>query len=151
MRRTAVLLAVALATLLAATAPGRGAALIDFDGNGFDDLAVGAPGETVGGDPLAGAVTVFFGSASGLNPAGQTLFQANPEPGDQFGEELLADVLDDATDTVSDLAVGAPGETVRGAQFAGAVDLFFATTCSCFDFVFDVSQQCCAPISTSPY
>jgi FG-GAP repeat len=97
-----------------------------FNNDAFDDLAVGAPGETVGGDPFAGAVTVFFGSAGGLDPAGQALFQGNPEPGDQFGGALVAALLEADMDTISDLAVGAPGETVGGAQFAGAVDLFFA-------------------------
>jgi hypothetical protein len=97
-----------------------------FNGDAFDDLAVGAPGETVGGDPLAGAVTVFSGSAGGLSPVGQTILQPNPEPGDQFGEELLAGLLNGGMDALSDLVVGAPGETVRGAQFAGAVDLYYA-------------------------
>jgi hypothetical protein len=99
-----------------------------FNNDAFDDLAVGAPGETVGGDTFAGAVTVFFGSAGGLNPAGQALFQGNPEPGDQFGGALLAALLEADMDTVSDLVVGAPGETVGGAQFAGAVDFFFANS-----------------------
>ena len=62
MRRTAVLAAVALALLLAVAVPGFGgpraaaaparAALVDFNGDGFDDLAVGAPGENT----AAGAV-----------------------------------------------------------------------------------------------
>jgi hypothetical protein len=99
-----------------------------FNADNFEDLAVGASGETVGGDPLAGAVTVFYGSAGGLGPGGQAIFQANPEPGDQFGEELLAELLNGGMDALSDLAVGAPGETVRGAQFAGAVDVFYATS-----------------------
>jgi hypothetical protein len=99
-----------------------------FNNDGFDDLAVGAPGETVGGDEFAGAVTVFFGSAAGLSPAGQTLLQGNPEPGDQFGGALLAGLLEGGMDAISDLAVGAPGETVGGAQFAGAVDLFNANS-----------------------
>jgi hypothetical protein len=49
MRRTAVLLAATLAILLAAAAPGllagQAAALIDFNDDNFEDLAVGAPGE----------------------------------------------------------------------------------------------------------
>jgi FG-GAP repeat len=99
-----------------------------FNADGFDDLAVGASGETVGGDPLAGAVTVFYGSAGGLGSAGQAIFQANPEAGDQFGEELLAGLLNGGMDALSDLVVGAPGETVRGAQFAGAVDVLYVTS-----------------------
>ena len=41
-------------------------AAADFDNDGDDDLAVGAPGETIGGDGGAGAVFVFRGSAGGF-------------------------------------------------------------------------------------
>jgi hypothetical protein len=91
-----------------------------FNDDDFLDLAVGAPGETVGGDAQAGAVTVFYGSAAGLT-AGRTILQANPEPGDRFGGALLA-VTGSSTD-LAHLAVGAPGETVGGARSAGAVNL----------------------------
>ena len=49
-----------------------GAALAagDFDGDGYDDLAVGAPGEDVNGLVDAGAVVVLRGSASGLTATG---------------------------------------------------------------------------------
>lgn len=45
-----------------------GAALAsgDFDGDGYDDLAVGAPSEDVGNTSNAGLVNVIFGSAGGL-------------------------------------------------------------------------------------
>jgi hypothetical protein len=105
----------------AAVAAGR------FNSDGFDDLAVGAPGETVGGAQFAGAVSVFYGSSGGLGSGGQAVFQAASEAGDQFGGALLADLLNGGMDALSDLAVGAPGETVRGAQFAGAVDVFYGT------------------------
>ena len=106
----------------AAVASGR------FNADGFDDLAVGAPGETVGGAGFAGAVTVFYGSSGGLGAGGQAIFQAAPEAGDQFGGALAADLLNGGMDALGDLAVGAPGETVRGAQFAGAVDVFYGTS-----------------------
>jgi FG-GAP repeat len=94
MRRTAVLLAVAPATLLAAAAPGWGAALIDFDGNGFDDLAVGAPGGDVGTAREAGAVTIMRGlNESGFPTSSQLFTQGRvaggqPEPLDNFGAAL---------------------------------------------------------------
>jgi hypothetical protein len=59
-------------------------------GDGPTDLAVGAPGENFGAIVDAGAVSVFFGTASGtgLPSASQTLVQDNVEAGDQFGAAL---------------------------------------------------------------
>ena len=91
-----------------------GAALAkgDFNGDQITDLAVGAPGEGVGGAVAAGAVSVFYGSQTGLGSTSQVLLQANPEVGDQFGEALDAGGFD--ADVNDDLAVGAPGEGVGG-------------------------------------
>lgn len=41
----------------------------DFNNDGFDDLAVGVPNESVGAIGSAGAVNVIYGSASGLSPS----------------------------------------------------------------------------------
>ena len=97
-----------------------GAALVAgrFNGDTYDDLAVGVPGEDVGGDGDAGAVVVLFGSAGGLG-GGRLLTQANPEPGDRFGSSLDTGELTDA----GQLVVGAPGEDVRSVVDAGAVSL----------------------------
>lgn len=42
----------------------------DFDGDGFDDLAVGDPQEVIGGYVDAGAVGIFRGRAGGILPSG---------------------------------------------------------------------------------
>src|SRR6266496_1013289 len=42
----------------------------DFDGDGFTDLAIGAPFEDVGAVANAGAVTVLYGSPLGLTDDG---------------------------------------------------------------------------------
>jgi FG-GAP repeat len=47
----------------------------DFDNDGLGDLAVGAPGETVGGRAGTGAVSVVFGSAGSGLGGGQFLSQ----------------------------------------------------------------------------
>jgi hypothetical protein len=100
----------------------------DFNNDGIADLAVGAPGEDVGAARDAGAVSIFFGADGGLGgrAAVENLFQASPEDGDRFGSALEAAPF--GGDPGFDLAVGAPGETVRGAQFAGAVDVFYGTS-----------------------
>ncbi|MFF1767985.1 FG-GAP-like repeat-containing protein [Streptomyces sp. NPDC058249] len=58
----------------AATVPGTAAAAPsakrlhdDFNGDGYPDLAIGAPYSKVGGLPTAGAVSVVYGSSSGLS------------------------------------------------------------------------------------
>jgi len=42
----------------------------DFNGDGFADLAVAEPQEAIGSITLAGAVSVFYGSATGIGTAG---------------------------------------------------------------------------------
>jgi len=95
----------------------------DFDGDGFDDLAVGVPLEDLAGVVDAGVVNVLYGSTDGLTGNGsQQLAQALPEPGDQLGWAAAAG--DFNGDDIPDLAVGAPGETVGTAADAGAVEVY---------------------------
>ena len=97
----------------------------DFNADGFTDLAAGAPNEDVGAAGSAGAVNVFYGSATGLPATSQVRLQGNPEVGDQFGFALDAGLFND--DDFLDLAVGAPGETVGGRLSAGAVNVFYGS------------------------
>ena len=66
----------------------------DFNGDGYDDLAIGVPNENIGGTSDSGAVSVIYGSAAGLratSPADQFWHQGKPgvedaeETGDGFG------------------------------------------------------------------
>ena len=85
----------------------------DVNGDGFDDLAIGAPG---GEGP--GSVAVFLGSAIGLQ--GIPAFSLYGEDGmDEFGISLAraGDVNGDGFD---DLAVGAPGNN----NHAGKIYVF---------------------------
>jgi FG-GAP repeat len=96
----------------------------DFNHDGFADLAVGAPYESVGSIFAAGAVSVLYGSPSGLTTSGGRLFTQVGSPvedGDQFGWALAAG--DFNHDGFSDLAAGAPGEGVGSAAGAGAVSV----------------------------
>jgi hypothetical protein len=135
MRRALVVIAVTLATLLAAAWPVVGSAAqpsptdrtdrIDFNGDGFDDLAIGVPAEGVDGAILAGAVNVLYGGADGLAGTNQLLTQGNPEPVDLFG--LAVAKGDFNADGFTDLAVGAPSEDVGAAGLAGAVNVFYGS------------------------
>src|SRR5262245_40085376 len=88
----------------------------DFNGDCFADLAVGAPGE----DGDAGAVTVVYGTAAGLDGSGSQFFTQNSpavrgvaEVADGFGSALAAADFD--RDGFADLAIGVPSESIGGA------------------------------------
>src|SRR5262245_50046264 len=80
----------------------------DFNGDGYDDVAVGAPTDA------AGAVDVIFGSPDGLGASrSQHVTQANlgvapNKMNDLFGWSLAAG--DFNGDGYDDLAIGAPDE-----------------------------------------
>ena len=107
-----------LSVPLALPAPAAAAApSADFDGDGYPDLAIGAPTDSVAGQDAAGAVNVIYGGPHGLTSRGNQEFtQASPgvgdtpELGDRFGAALAAGDFDG--DGYADLAIGVPGEGV---------------------------------------
>ena len=106
----------------------------DFDNDGYDDLAIGAPGDSINsGDYNAGAVTVLYGSSSGLTDVGNQRFHQDnlglsiaAEDGDLFGATLATGDFDG--DGRSDLLIGAPGEGIDGTGNAGMVVAIYGTS-----------------------
>jgi hypothetical protein len=110
----------------AAAGHGYGSALTsgDFDGDGYDDLAVGIPGAK----NTAGAVNVLYGGGGGLSVAAdQYLHQdvagivGKSVRGNTYGSALTAADFDG--DGYDDLAVGAPGAI----QTEGSVSVMYGS------------------------
>jgi hypothetical protein len=111
---------------------GAALAAADLDGDGEDDLALGAPGDSVGSTADAGAVHVIYGSGGGLTATGNQLWSQNSagvaeasEGGDSFGAALAGGDLNG--DGEADLAVGAPGESIGTNSGAGAVEVLYGS------------------------
>lgn len=106
----------------------------DFDGDLYDDLAVGVPGENLEGTPSyldAGAVAVFYGTSSGLNFAGSQFFHqglsglGGAQANARFGSSLAAGDFDG--DGYDDLAIGVPYEDYSTVSNSGAVNVLYGS------------------------
>lgn len=106
---------------------GAALAAIDFDDDGFDDLAVGSPGESSGNSVGHGLLTVFFGTADGVPgpraPSSSLGFSGTVlvTNGAALGSSLSA--WNFGSGAHPDLAIGSPGFTIRpsnGPDMVGA-------------------------------
>ncbi|GAA3268765.1 hypothetical protein GCM10020218_008440 [Dactylosporangium vinaceum] len=107
---------------------GHALAAGDFNADGYDDLAVGAPGDDGG----AGTVQVIPGSAAGLSVIGYRTWsqdsgsmESSRESGDHFGWALATGRFDD--DRYTDLAVGVPDEDDDEFRDMGAVHVIYSS------------------------
>ncbi|MFJ1595912.1 FG-GAP repeat protein [Streptomyces sp. NPDC088261] len=97
----------------------------DFNGDGYSDLVVSAPGGTVSGQEGAGYVAVLYGGGSGLSGARRATFSLSTpgipgvaQAGDGLGQVTASGDLDG--DGYADLVVGMPGRDVGATADAGA-------------------------------
>jgi FG-GAP repeat protein len=146
MRLRPRMLLVVAATLAMGAAPSSFAAAAvgpaapsDFDGDGRADLAIGVPGEDLGGARDAGMVNVLYGAAAGLTAAGDQAWSQDTAgvlgtgeggpgaaAGDAFGTALASADFD--RDGHADLAIGVPLDRVGATTFAGAVNVLYGTS-----------------------
>jgi FG-GAP repeat len=104
----------------------------DFNNDGYADLAIGVAYEDVGDVFDSGAVSVIYGSATGLaGPGNQFISQDTPgildqaEPSERFGWSVTG--ADYNGDGFADLAIGVPGEALNGFLLAGAVNVLYGS------------------------
>lgn len=108
---------------------GYSLASADFNGDGFADIAAGAPFESTEGSatiPYTGCVMVMYGSGNGIVPDGNTIFsRSTPGNSDLFAKSLAAgDINGDGYD---DLAVGSPGAQINGLANSGLFVLYYGS------------------------
>ena len=105
----------------------------DFDDDGFDDLAIGVPGEDVGSVSRAPARSTCSSGRRAASPPRATSSGTRTAPassdvaeaGDRFGDALAAGDFND--DGFDDLAIGVPGEDVGDVVDAGAVNVLYGS------------------------
>ncbi|MGW2787561.1 FG-GAP and VCBS repeat-containing protein [Streptomyces populi] len=85
-------------------------AYADFNGDGYDDLAVSSPWEKVGTDTNGGALAILWGSANGLTGKSVDVPDPSPSSHDYWGKDLAAGDFDG--DGKADLVVGSSASTL---------------------------------------
>jgi len=123
----------------------------NFDGDAYDDLAIGAPGESSSTKSKMGVVHILYGTQDGLKAEGNKQLEqfdwggsAESETDDQFGKALAAG--DFERDGFDDLAVGVPREDITppsGSPImdAGAVNVYTGSNTGLREFNVEIIYQ----------
>jgi hypothetical protein len=124
---------------------GKALAAGDFDGDGFVDLAIGVPDETVNNMLGVGVVHVLYGTADGYSSSDAQLWSHETLPGqtvaenEQFGAALASG--DFNGDTFDDLAIGVPEQDFLGQADSGTVKVLFGSANGLVDTGYQVLAQ----------
>ena len=103
-----------------------------INGDGFSDLIIGVPNETIGTSLSCGAIHAIYGSSAGLTDGNNQFFtQSDLTPDDpsqsfdEFGAEIVCG--DFNGDSFSDCAIGVPSENIGELNNAGVVHVIYGT------------------------
>ncbi|GGZ82229.1 FG-GAP-like repeat-containing protein [Streptomyces echinoruber] len=134
-RAGALLIAAVMGAPLLSATPAvavHGAVPGDFNGDGYRDAVLPAPGANVAGKEGAGAVVVLYGSASGLSTSRRATLTQNTaevpgtaEPNDGFGAATATADLN--RDGYADLVVSAPYEDTARGEDTGTVTVLWGS------------------------
>lgn len=119
---------------------GTALAVANFNGDDFDDLAVGTPGEGVGSATKTGAVYVFDGGRTFSNA--RVVPRSDSRANDDFGTALATG--DFNNDGRQDLAVGAPGArpgVTPGTNVTSGAVLVYHSSGGTFDLASTLHQN----------
>ncbi len=98
---------------------------VDVNGDGFDDVVVGAPSAAPGGRVFAGTASIYHGGMLGI-PAAPTRVLEGGAPNAEFGFSVSG-AGDLNGDGFGDLAVGASSAAPGGRVRAGTVSVYYGS------------------------
>ncbi|MER5880692.1 trypsin-like serine protease [Streptomyces sp. NPDC001910] len=109
------------------TSTTQAATVVDFDGDGQRDVAVGDPKATVGSATTAGLVRVIYGGGKSAAELTQDLdyVPGSSEASDAFGQTTAT--VDYNSDGYTDLVVGVPMEDIGTETNAGVVYVLYGS------------------------
>ncbi|MEM7153005.1 MAG: FG-GAP-like repeat-containing protein [Myxococcota bacterium] len=119
---------------------GRSVAIGDFNDDGIDDYAIGAPFEVVGGNRARGAVYVWHGNQDGTATPAERLFDPYASSNEylHFGWSLAVGDFDD--DGHDDLAISSPYDRRGAGSRGGSVTIYHGTSQS-FSYEGELDQE----------